>query len=182
MRRTSASRIAVWCALALLASGARAQAADSIRILPLVRDGRVLVSFELADGVNEEMLAAIHSGLRTTFTYTIELRVGVPAWVDRTIASATLSCTVQYDNLTRQHTLMQTLDGRVESVQVTDDEAVVRQWLTSFRQLPLFQTAGLEPDREYYVRVRASVRPGKSAFVLPWTSGPSGQATFTFIR
>ena len=171
-----------WCALALVASVATLQATGSIRILPLVRDGRVLVSFELPDGVTDDVLAAIHSGLRTTFTYTVELRVEVPAWIDRKIAEATVSSTVQYDNLTRQHTVMQMLDGRVEGVQVTDDEAVVRQWLTSFRQLPLFQTTDLEPDREYYVRVRASVRPGKAAFVLPWASGPSGQAKFTFIR
>lgn len=182
MRRTFTSKVSLWCALALVASVATLQAADSIRILPLVRDGRVLVSFELADGVNDDVLAAIHSGLRTTFTYDVELRLEVPAWVDRTIGSATLSSTVQYDNLTRQHTVMQMLDGRVGDVQVTEDEAVVRQWLTSFRQLPLFRTDDLEPDREYYVRVRASVRPGKAAFVFPWASGPSGQAKFTFIR
>jgi hypothetical protein len=176
------SSLRFWCALVIVVSATTLRADDSIRIVPLVRDDLVLVSFELADGFTEDVRAAIHSGLRTTFTYTVELRLEVPVWVDRTIASATIGNTVQYDNLTRRHTVMRTLDGRVEEARVTDDEAVVRELLTTFTRLPLFRTSQLEPNREYYVRVRASVSPRGGAFLWPWASGPSGQAKFTFIQ
>ena len=42
-----------------------------------------------------------NSGLQTTFTYNIELRLERPAWIDRTVASSTVTNTVEDDNLTR---------------------------------------------------------------------------------
>src|SRR5215208_40194 len=79
---------------------------ESIRVMPLARDGQVYVSFELAGGVSDELRQTIRSGLPTSFAYDFELRRGVPLWVDRTIAIATVVATVQYDNLTRseEHT------------------------------------------------------------------------------
>jgi hypothetical protein len=157
-------------------------AAEGLRIVPLVRDDRVLVTFELADGFTEEVRAAIHSGLKTTFTYTVDLRLEVPVWVDRTIASTVVTNSVEYDNLTRLSTVVRMVDGRVDKSQITDDETEVRQLMTSFQRLPLFRTSVLEPNREYYVRVSASARPSNGAFLWPWGSGTSGQAKFTFIR
>ena len=124
-----------------------------MRIVPLVRDGHVLVSCELADGYTDDVRDFIQSGLQTTFSYTVELRMRVPAWVDKTLASAVVSTSVEYDNLTRRHTVSRLLDGRVQESQVIEDEAQVRKLLTTFDRLPLFRTAKLEPNREYYVLV-----------------------------
>ena len=153
-----------------------------LRIVPLVREDQVLVTFELADGFTDEVRAAILSGLKTTFTYTVDLRLEVPAWVDRTIATAVVNNSVEYDNLTRRHTLVRTVDGRSDPVQVTENEAIVKQLMTSFQRLPLFNTSILQPNREYYVRISAVARPTNGAFLWPWGSGTSGEAKFTFIR
>jgi hypothetical protein len=173
---------ALSCVLALLSLTVTLGAAEGLRIVPLVRDDRVLVTFELADGFTDEVRAAVLSGLKTTFTYTVDLRLEVPVWVDRTIATAVVTNSVEYDNLTRLHNVVRVLDGKVESTQVTASEAMVRQLMTSFQRLPLFRTSLLEPNREYYVRVSASARPSNGAFLWPWGSGTSGQAKFTFIR
>ncbi len=141
-----------------------------------------MISFELADGFTDDVRAAIKSGLKTTFTYYIDLRAEVPAWVDRTMASAVVSTAVTYDNLTRRHTVVRTLDGRVEQARVTESDNDVRLLVTKIDRLPLFRTLSLEPNREYYVRVRAEVRPRNAAFLWPWgTGGRSAQAKFTFI-
>ena len=163
-------------ALATLAAG------EGVRIVPLVRDDAVLVSFELTDGYTPAVKDAVHSGLKTTFTYEIELRQDVPAWVDRTIATSVVTNSVQYDNLTRRAMLTRTLDGHVEASETTDDEAVVRQWMTTFQRMPLFKTAELEQNREYYVRVRATARPTNGSMLWPWGSGISGITKFTFLR
>lgn len=177
-RPTRALRLSA--ALALLVSVVDLSA-QGMRIVPLVRDGAVLISFEVADGFTDDVRAAIKSGLKTTFTYYIDLRAQVPAWVDRTVDSAVVSTAVTFDNLTRRHTVVRTLDGRVEEAQVIVNDDEVRKMVTTIERLPLFKTASLEPNRDYYVRVRAEVRPRNGAFLWPWGSGRSAQTKFTFI-
>jgi hypothetical protein len=182
-----AARLAVVGVLLLVGLGVAVRAQEpideAIRIVPLARDGRLLVSFSVADGYTEAVREAIHSGLRTTFTYEVELRLAVPAWIDRTIAATTITNTVEYDNLTRQHAIVRTIDGRTIRDELTEDEALVRALMTTLEQEPLFDTATLEPSREYYVRVQAAaVRPRNAPFLWPWGgSGSAGQATFTFL-
>jgi hypothetical protein len=169
--------VLIVCAL----TSTSAQSAGSFRLVPLVRDQMVLVSFALADGFTDEVRAAIQSGLQTSFTYTVDLRAEAPIWLDRTIASAVVSANVHYDNLTRRYTVTRTLDGRVEETRVTEDEPVVKQLMTNFERIALFRTSLLEANREYYVRVRAQVRPQAGGMLWPWSSGRSTQTKFTFI-
>jgi hypothetical protein len=166
----------------ILSATLQAQGNQTLRVVPLVRDNHVLVSFELAGGMTDEVRAAIRSGLKTTFTYTVELRLDVPAWVDRTISTSTVATSVEYDNLTRVHNVVRMLDGRVEETLTTPDEDVVRAWMTNLTRFPLFSTSLLEPNREYYIRVSASARPSNGSIFWPFGSGPSAQSRFTFIR
>lgn len=170
----------ILCVVALIASGAAVRAAESLRIVPIVHDGEVLVSVEVNDLDTEEVRATISSGLRTTFTYDVELRMVVPAWVDRMIATAVIAVSDQYDNLTRRHTLSRTVDGRVEETVVTEDEAAARRWLTTLKRVPLCDTSKLDPNRDYYVRIRARERP-RGASLFGWATTITGQAKFTFI-
>ncbi len=169
----------VVCALLALGTTTLAYAQDSIRVVPIARDGSVLVSFNLAEGFTEDVRAAVASGLRTTITYTVELRLEVPFWVDRTIAEAVVTSSVQYDNLTRKATVTRSVDGRAEDTRVLDEEAGIRTWLTSLQRLPLFDTDRLEANREYYIRVSARTQPRNGA--IPWSSTVSGLARFTFL-
>ena len=173
-------RLGIWSVVGLLGVVAIVHAAENLRIVPLVRDDQVLVSFELADGYTDDVREAISSGLRTTFTYDVELRMVVPVWVDRTIATAVVSTSDEYDILTRRHSLSRTIDGRVEEVSVTGNESAVRRWLTALSRLPLCQTSKLDPTRDYYVRVRARVRP-RGTSLLGWATSITGQAKFTFV-
>ena len=165
-------------AAVLLGAMVVVHAADTIRITPIMREKKVLVSFELTDAYDEAIRQSISSGLRTTFSYDVALRV--VAWVDRTIATAVVSTSDQYDNLTRQHRLMRTVDGRVEDAMVTDDELVAREWLTTWKRLQLCDTAKLDATRDYYVRISARARPSGGT-LLGWASAITGQTKFTFI-
>ena len=167
--------------LALAAAVATtALAAESLRIIPIADADTVVVTFELSDGYTEEVRQAISSGLRTTFTYDIELRMVVPSWVDRTVASAVVSISDQYDNLTRRHSLSRTVDGRVMDAVVTDDPEVVEQWLTTLTRLPLIEKSKLDPNRDYYVRISAQARP-RSGSIIGWANAITGRAKFTLI-
>lgn len=153
-----------------------------LRIVPLTRDGWVYVSVTLADGFTDEVRAAIRSGLKTTFTYTVDLQLDVPIWRDRRIATSTVASSVVFDNLERRYTVVRLLDGRGSETFQTEDEGVVKQWMTDMVKLQLFRTALLEANRDYYVRVSATARPSGGSLLWPFSSGTSGQTKFTFIR
>lgn len=175
--RVTLRTFSVWVVLLLLA-GAVVRAQETLRITPFITDNRVVVSFELNDAYTESVRDAIASGLRTTFTYQLELRT--PAWIDRTVGTTIVATTDQYDNLTRRHTLTRTIDGRVEGALVTADDAVVKDWLTKWIRVPVADTAKLDPARDYYVRVTTHARPLGGSF-LGLTKTITGQVKFTFV-
>src|SRR5436190_1544729 len=137
-------------ALVLSASLAQAQTqSEALRVRPLVRDGQVLVTFSLNGGLTDEMKAVVSSGLRTVFTYTVELKMRQAAWVDRTVATAVVSTSVDYDNLTRRHTISQSRNGHVEQSFVVEDPAKVAEMVTNFDRLALFDTKLLQANHDY---------------------------------
>jgi hypothetical protein len=173
--------VALLAGLLTLASGAVPVSAQSIQVTPLARQDRLLVSFRLSDAFNEDVRAAIHSGLTITFVYDVELRRSSTLWLDRTIGEATIMATVRYDNLTRRYYVTRREDGRIERAETVDREETAREWLTAFERLPLFSSAILERNAEYYLRIRAHTMPRNASFVWPWERGIAGLAKFTFI-
>ena len=175
--RVMIRRSVVWLVLLFLAA-ATVRSEETLRITPFISDNRVVVSFELNDAYTDAVREAIASGLRTTFTYELELRT--PAWIDRTIGTTVVAATDQYDNLNRRHTLTRTVNGRVEDVRVTEDDAVVKTWLTKWTRVPVADTAKLDPARDYYVRVTTRARP-LGGSLLGLTKTITGQVKFTFV-
>src|SRR5262249_26037805 len=161
----------------LLAIGV-AESQESLRIIPFISGDRVVVSFELNDAYNDAVREAIASGLRTTFSYQLDLRAR--AWVDRTIGTTLVSTTDRYENLTRRHTLTRTINGRVDDELVTEDDAVVKLWLTKWNRVPVADTSKLDPAREYYVRVTTHTQPVGGS-LLGVTKSITGQVKFTFV-
>ena len=167
--------------LALVVAAVAVRADENLQIKPvLIRDNHVVVTYELEDAYNAAVKDAIASGLRTTFSYDLELRTKVPAWIDRVIATVNITVTDEYDNLTRRHHLTRAVDGRIEDDKVTEDEAVVKTWLTTGTRVPLCETSRVDSTRDYYVRITARSRPATASFLgLPRTI--TSQVKFTFI-
>ena len=172
--------------LSLLPSGFQAPLAESqtLQVVPLPRDGEVLVSFKLQETLTEEIRQKIQSGLTIKFVYKVDLRRSSAVWFDRTIASAEVAATVRYDTLTRLYHVSRTRDGRTEWADTTAREDLAWSTLTrDFARLSLFRGATLEPNAEYYVRVRANASPRNASFVWPWQGDDAmGFAKFTFVR
>ena len=172
--------------LALIAATASLSAQQAqqkgLQIVPKVKDDHLLVTIELRDGLTPDVRAAIDSGLKTIFTYTVELRLDAAGWFDRTVAQAVVTNTVEYDNLQRMHTLERRIDGRNAGSEKTPDAGRVREWMTSIKEEPLFNTRVLQRNREYYVRVSATARPSYGSILWPFGSGTSAQTRFVFFR
>lgn len=157
---------------------------QTLQVVPLPKDGEVLVSFKLEEALTDEIRAAIHSGLMIKFKYKVDLRRSSAAWFDRTIASAEVAATVKYDTLTRIYHISRTLDGHTEFADTTPKEEVAWATLTrDFARLSLFRGTQLEPNAEYYVRVTANASPRSNAFLWPWRGDDAmGFAKFTFVK
>ena len=160
------------------------QGLQTLEVVPLPRDGEVLVSFKLNETLTDEIRKAIQSGLIVKFVYKIDLRRSSSVWVDRTLASASVGATLRYDTLTREYHVARTIDGRTEKADVITREDVAWSWLTrDFSRLSLFRGLALEPNAEYYVRVRANASPRNASFIWPWAGDDAvGLAKFTFMR
>ena len=100
------------CIIALLAAMAQLSAQQRLRVTPIIKGEYLEVSFELRDGLTPEVLAAIDSGLKTTFTYTVDLRLDPPGRFDRTVSTGVITNSVAFDNLQRKHTRERTGNGR----------------------------------------------------------------------
>ena len=169
--------------LVLIAATASLSAQQKgLQIVPKVQGDHLLVSFELRDGLTPDVRAAIDSGLKTIFTYTVDLRLDAAGWFDRSVAQAVVTNTVEYDNLERKHTLERRIDGQNVGSETTTDALRVREWMTSVKEEPLFNTRILQRNREYYVRVSATARPSYGSILWPFGSGTSAQTKFTFFR
>ena len=154
----------------------------SVEVGVVARDGRVYVSSAIPGDVVDGLGDAIQSGLTTTFTYDVALRRPVSVWFDRTVGEASVAVSVQHDTLTRRYQLSRSVDGRLDDSKVSEDKADMKRFVTSFDRLPLFGTQDLEPNVEYYVRVRVRTRPRTTWFFWPWgRDAASGVARFTFI-
>ena len=59
MSRVSNSKwLCVWCAAVVCAAGAVVQAAQTLRVLPIIHNNEVLVSFEVPDGYTSDVREA----------------------------------------------------------------------------------------------------------------------------
>jgi hypothetical protein len=174
----SSRLLAIVIALGMLEGAAPPRALD---VSAVARDGRVQVSCTFAAAMLDELGEAIHAGLTTSIIYDVDLRRPV-SFLDRTLGSSTVVASVLHDTLTGRYQLTRTIDGRNEETQVTDDQVVVKKFLTAFSKLPLFSTADLEANVEYIVRLRIHTRPRVTWFFWPWEpSAATGTARFTFI-
>ena len=181
MRALTRHFVTVLLVLAIV-GGTAGVSAQTVQVTPLAKDGRILVTLRMNDVFTEEVRAAMHSGMRITFVYDIELKRSTALWVDRTLATATVTATIEYDILTQRYQATRREDGRMDKVEIIDREDAARAWLTEFEKLPLFNSAGLEGNSEYYLRVRAHTMPRNASFVWPWEGGIAGLAKFTFLR
>jgi len=165
---------------ALFLSGPGTQ---TVQVVPLPRDGEVLVSFKLDQPLTQEIHTAIQSGLLVKFVYKVYLRRSSAGWFDRTIESAVVTASVKFDNLTRIYHVSRTVDGRTNWAETTAKEDEAWKWLSDFARMPLFRGVPLEPNAEYYVRVNANASPRNASFLWPWAGDDAvGFAKFTFVK
>lgn len=159
-----------------------ALAAEIVDLLPVIKQGRVLVSFEVEDAFDDDIERAIESGLPVTFRYKIELKRVRRFWMNAKVSVRIVETTVSYDNLTERYSLTRSIDGEVDASEITMDTNAMRRFMTYFEFLSLFDTDTMKPDDEYYLRVNGVMRERNRFFFIPWDRKAGWtKAYFTFM-
>jgi hypothetical protein len=157
--------------------------AADVKVTPVVSEGRVFASFAAPSAFDDEAQQVTESGLLLTFAYIVELRRPSAIWFDSMKGRIKVSASVKFDSLTGIYQVSKQHDGKVVWSQQTDKVAAVRDWMTTFEKVPIEASEPLEPNTEYYVRVRLQKSPRSTILFWLWgRDDGSGRADFTFIR
>lgn len=180
-RQMRRARIAA-VSLAVLAGSVAARAAEIVDLFPLVKNDKVRVSFTMTEAFSEEVERAVASGLPVSFNYTVELKKVRTLWLNQKLATRSLRTTVSYDNLAQRYKVSLEMDGQIVATHVLADPEAMRRFMTHFENLELFLTSLLEPNSEYYLRVKGMIRERNFFFIIPWDVGSGWKKSyFTFI-
>jgi hypothetical protein len=168
----------------LLAAAVVIASTGTIRVTPVIADGRVSASFSAAPLFDDDIRAVVSSGLLLTMTYTVDLKRPSSVWWDHTLTSSVVAASVKFDNLTGVYLVSKSQEGRVTSSERTDDLADVRVWMTTFDRVVLADGERLEPNADYYVQVHMRASPRRTFSLWPFFGSDDGEgrADFTFIR
>jgi hypothetical protein len=166
----------------LLSTYLPAAGAEIVDLTPVIKRGRILVSFRLTGAFTEDIERAIASGLPISFRYTVELKKVRTLWVNKRIAKREILTTVIYDNLTERYKLSREVDGELHGTEVVSDPVAMRRFMAEFEALDLFDVSLLEPNGEYYLRVKGVMKDRNLFLFIPWDIGSGWEkAYFTFL-
>jgi hypothetical protein len=154
-----------------------------IRVTPIVANGEVSVSFSAQGALEEDTRELVQSGLLMTLAFTIDLKKPSAAWFDADVATVDLASSVKFDNLTGVYHVSRLRGGQVFWSERTPEYDSASTWLTTFEKVSVADGSALQPNTEYYIRVRMRASPRRTFPLWPWTSDDgSGRAAFTYIH
>ncbi len=162
---------AVIFVLAVFLPSGKAHAAPGARItnmtLNSTRDS-LLLYFDVDNAFNENLTAAVNSGLSISFSFPVTIYQSRSLWRDIPITQLDLTNTIKYDPLKKEYTVTRSWKNP-EPVKVASfDEAAAL--MTRIDGLNLTQVKGLVRGGKYKIRVKARMnevsRPKYLKYVL----------------
>jgi hypothetical protein len=171
------------CTLIVVLTGALpAWGAEIIELVPVHRRDKIYVSFRMIEAFSDEVERAVAAGLPVTFRYTVELKKVRAIWLNKKITTRHIRTTVTYDNLTERYKLSREIDGETDASDMVSDPEAMQRFMLTFDALELFDSSALEPNGEYYVRVKGVVRDRNLFLLIPWDVDSAWKkAFFTYL-
>lgn len=151
-RRTLILLLGFWCFLL-----SPAWAKPTISKVDLHTEKKLItLNAELIDAFSEKIIEAIESGVTMTFSYEIELRKKTSVFGDEIVSTNVVTQTVQYDTLKRNYQF--TSMGKNVSRKIsTKSNERYQQLMLTLKNIPVTHVYKLDPEQEYYVRVKAEM-------------------------
>ncbi len=114
------------------------------------------ISFDVENCFTDKMEEAIQSGIRTTFTFYVNLYQKRNWWKDRKMASAEFRHTVQYHPLQK---VFQVKLGENRAYQIASSMDEAKRMMSKVRDFEIRSSSRLEPGVITYFRIKAELDP-----------------------
>ncbi|MBW1788625.1 MAG: DUF4390 domain-containing protein [Deltaproteobacteria bacterium] len=145
-------------------SHARGEETTLTEIMVSTTQGHLSVSFKVSNCFTEDMKAAIENGIRTTFTFFVDLDETRDFWWDRGITNVKVSHDIHYDSLKKVYTIvMSEQSGR--PVVVSDFEKA-KEAMSRISDLKVADLSTLTKGKRYQVRMMAELDKIRLPFYL----------------
>lgn len=130
--------------------------AEDVKILNMtVKNTRdnLLLYFELQNSFTENVLKAVDSGVKVSFTFPVQLYKKRRMWPDENIVDTTLQHTLKYDALKKEYVITRSWNPEKTITVKTLDEA--KKYMNHVDGFNLFQLEQLVKGNLYQARVMA---------------------------
>ncbi len=114
------------------------------------------ISFDVENCFTEKMEEAVQSGIRTTFTFYVNLYQKRSWWKDRKVASAEFRHTVQYHPIQK---VFQVRLGEGQTYRVASSMEEAKKLMSEVRELEIRSSSRLDPGVPGYFRIKAELDP-----------------------
>lgn len=156
--------------LILLVVPERLFAAGSERIRNVVtevKNQEIVVTAELVDGFNREIIRDIHDGIPKDFYYYLLLKRKQKNWFDEEILAKTIRYTVKYDTLKKKYAVVQR-EGERTMENTVDDLETMKRIVSKIDQVKLAPVSVLRSRNRYYVSVKSQMKAAKLPFYVDY--------------
>jgi len=171
--------------LLALAAGAPALPASgtapALRIRDLLvidKNGHLLVFASLEDPfASPELFEAVQSGVTTRFTFELGLLRSRRFIYDSEILSRRVVHQVKYDALKKAYTFLIQREPQESAQRVTQSRDEMADWMREINGVAIAQVRELDPQSQYYLRIRARVNSVDFGFPFSYILAFMGQKT-----
>ena len=147
-----------------LVSQARGEQAALSEIMVNTTEGHLSISFKVTNCFTEHMKAAIENGIRTTFTFFVDVDEARDLWWDKSIASLKVSHEIHYDSLKKVYSIVMS-EQSGQPVKVSDFKKA-KEVMTRISDLKVAELSCLTKGKRYQVRMMAELDKIRLPFYL----------------
>lgn len=160
--------ISFFLILLVVPEGLFAAGSERIRnVVTEVKNQEIVVTAELVDGFNREIIRDIHDGIPKDFYYYLLLKRKQKSWFDEEILAKTIRYTVKYDTLKKKYAVVQR-EGERTVENTVDDLETMKRIVSKIDQVKLAPVSILRSRNRYYVSVKSQMKAAKLPFYVDY--------------
>ena len=132
----------------------------------------LLLFLKMQEAFSPEIIEGVQNGMAATFNFEINLHLVREGWSDKEIYSGRLDHTMRYDPLKKEYSLHLSDNGDEDVV--TDSVDKAKMMMAELNGVKILPLATLQPDRQYILKVRATLArktlPFRIHYLIPFSN------------